>query len=132
MLDTIAHAIGTGIVGVILGCVCVMSWWLFADSDQDSEMGTAENETNETNEANETNVVAIIKPGGASEPDEQYIVLYDDANRAEALRTLGRWATNQELSFTWYYAAMMSQKIRKLAEEREQARAKQRAKRFLV
>ena len=31
---------------------------------------------------------------------------------AEALRTLGRYASNQELSFTWYDAAVLSQKIR--------------------
>ena len=38
--------------------------------------------------------------------------LYDDANRAETLRTLGRYASNPELSFTWYDAAVLSQKIR--------------------
>ncbi len=38
--------------------------------------------------------------------------LYDDASRAETLRTLGRYASNPELSFTWYDAAVLSQKIR--------------------
>lgn len=40
--------------------------------------------------------------------EERYIVLFDDAHRSEALRTLGRWAANPELSFTWYDAAKMS------------------------
>ena len=51
-------------------------------------------------------VMALIKGG------EQYVFIYDDSSRAEALRTLGRYASNQELSFTWYDAAMLSQKIR--------------------
>jgi hypothetical protein len=38
--------------------------------------------------------------------------LFDDAHRAETLRTLGRYASNPELSFTWYDAAVLSQKIR--------------------
>ncbi len=52
------------------------------------------------------NVLALVKGG------ERYIFLYDDASRAEALRTLGRYASNPELSFTWYDAAVLSQKIR--------------------
>jgi hypothetical protein len=52
------------------------------------------------------NVLALVK--GA----ERYVFLYDDASRAETLRTLGRYASNPELSFTWYDAAVLSQKIR--------------------
>lgn len=52
------------------------------------------------------NVLALVKGS------ERYVFLYDDANRAEALRTLGRYASNPELSFTWYDAAVLSQKIR--------------------
>jgi hypothetical protein len=52
------------------------------------------------------NVLALVK--GA----ERYVFLYDDASRAEALRVLGRFASNPELSFTWYDAAVLSQKIR--------------------
>ena len=57
------------------------------------------------------NVLALVK--GA----ERYVFLYDDANRAEALRTLGRYASNPELSFTWYDAAILSQKIRQDAQQ---------------
>ena len=65
------------------------------------------------------NVLALVK--GA----ERYIFLYDDNNRAETLRVLGRFASNPELSFTWYDAAVLSQKIRQTAQEqaREEALA---------
>jgi hypothetical protein len=55
------------------------------------------------------NVLALVKG------EERYIFLFDDGNRSEALRTLGRFASNPELSFTWYDAAVLSQKIRKLS-----------------
>jgi hypothetical protein len=52
------------------------------------------------------NVLALVK--GA----ERYVFLYDDSSRAETLRVLGRFASNPELSFTWYDAAVLSQKVR--------------------
>jgi hypothetical protein len=52
------------------------------------------------------NVLALVKG------TERYVFLYDDANRAETLRMLGRFASNPDLSFTWYDAAVLSQKIR--------------------
>ncbi|MBM4001159.1 MAG: hypothetical protein FJ297_16765 [Planctomycetes bacterium] len=52
------------------------------------------------------NVLALVKGS------ERYVFLFDDAHRAEALRTLGRFASNPDLSFTWYDAAVLSQKIR--------------------
>jgi hypothetical protein len=52
------------------------------------------------------NVLALVKG------TERYVFLYDDTSRAETLRTLGRFASNPELSFTWYDAAVLSQKIR--------------------
>ena len=54
------------------------------------------------------NVLALVKG------EERYVFLFDDNNRSEALRTLGRFASNPELSFTWYDAAVLSQKIRRL------------------
>ena len=44
------------------------------------------------------NVLALVKG------KERYIFLYDDSQRAETLRMLGRHASNPELSFTWYDA----------------------------
>jgi hypothetical protein len=52
------------------------------------------------------NVLALVKG------EERYIFLFDDNHRAETLRTLGRYASNPDLSFTWYDAAVLSQKIR--------------------
>lgn len=58
----------------------------------------------------ELNVSCLVK--GA----ERYVLLYDDANCANALRQLGRWANDKALSFTWYDAALMSKKIRETRE----------------
>jgi hypothetical protein len=52
------------------------------------------------------NVLALVKGS------ERYVFLFDDTQRAEALRTLGRFASNTDLSFTWYDAAVLSQKVR--------------------
>lgn len=53
--------------------------------------------------------------------DERYVFHYTDANRAEALRMLGRFASNPELSFTWYDVAVLAQKIRQQAADTEAA-----------
>ena len=57
--------------------------------------------------AGEVSIVAIVKG------EERYVFMFDDDSRAETLRMLGRYASNPELSFTWYDAAVLSQKIRK-------------------
>ena len=54
----------------------------------------------------DVNVLALVK--GA----ERYVFLYTDATRAETFRMLARYASNPDLSFTWYDAAVLSQKIR--------------------
>jgi hypothetical protein len=46
---------------------------------------------------------------------ERYIVIYDHATAPEALRTLGRWASNPEVGFTWYDAAVLCKRIREEA-----------------
>lgn len=46
--------------------------------------------------------------------NEQYAVAYDADSKTEALRQLGRWASDPDLSFNWYDAACMSQVIRTL------------------
>ena len=57
------------------------------------------------------NVLALVKG------EERYVFLFDDAHKAEVLRVLGRYASNPELSFTWYDAAVLSQKIRQTSQE---------------
>ena len=57
-------------------------------------------------EGPEVNVLALVKG------TERYVFLYTDECRADTLRTLGRYASDPELSFTWYDAACLSQKVR--------------------
>ena len=57
------------------------------------------------------NVLALVKG------EERYIFLFDDEHRSDALRTLGKFASNPELSFSWYDAAVLSQRIRQAAQE---------------
>lgn len=59
------------------------------------------------------NVLALVKG------EERYIFLFTDENRGETLRTLGRYASDPELTFTWYDAAVLSQKIRQSAPAEE-------------
>jgi len=64
----------------------------------------------------EINVLALVKG------NERYVFLFDDENRTETLRQIGRYAANPDLSFSWYDAAVMSQKIRQatqVADEKE-------------
>ncbi len=56
--------------------------------------------------SDDINVLALVKG------EERYLFLFNEKTRAETLRTLGRYASNPELSFTWYDAAVLSQKIR--------------------
>ncbi len=56
------------------------------------------------------NVLALVKG------EERYIFLFDDERRSEALRTLGKFASNPELSFSWYDAAVLSQRIRNVEQ----------------
>jgi hypothetical protein len=62
------------------------------------------------------NVLALVKG------TERYIFLFDDASRAETLRVFGRYASNPDLSFTWYDAAVLSQKVRQEVQLTECAR----------
>ncbi|MEM6798759.1 MAG: hypothetical protein AAF589_04525 [Planctomycetota bacterium] len=66
--------------------------------------------------SDDVNVLALVKG------EERYIFLYEDAQQAQALRMLGRHASNPDLSFSWYDAAVLSKKIR--------AEAKKHAPRF--
>jgi hypothetical protein len=60
-------------------------------------------------ESHDINVIALVKG------EERYVFLFDDASRAEALQQMGRYAANPDLSFSWYDAAVLGQKIRQAA-----------------
>lgn len=53
-----------------------------------------------------------VEVAALSTNGENYIILYSAKTKAQALRTLTAWAENPGLSFTWYDAALVSQKIR--------------------
>jgi hypothetical protein len=55
-----------------------------------------------------TNILALLRG------PETYIFTYREEYKTELLRTLGRYAADPELSFSWYDAAVLSQKVREL------------------
>ncbi len=55
---------------------------------------------------NDINILAFVKG------EERYLFLYKNETRSETLKTLGRFASNPELSFSWYDAAVLSQRVR--------------------
>lgn len=59
------------------------------------------------------NVLALVKN------EERYVFLYDDTSIDKLLRTLGQYAADPDLSFSWYDAAVLSQRVRKFAAEAE-------------
>lgn len=61
--------------------------------------------TPEQPDPDDFNAVALVKGG------ERYVLLYYDHQSAAALRALGRMATNEQLSFNWYDAAVLSKRI---------------------
>lgn len=59
-----------------------------------------------TADPDDLNVLALVKG------TERYVFLYRDQYAVNVLHALGRFASNKDLSFTWYDAAVLSQKIR--------------------
>lgn len=62
----------------------------------------------------ELNVVAIVKDS------ERYLFLFDDDSQSsqQLMKTLGRFAADKDLSFTWCDAAIASQKVRQISQEK--------------
>lgn len=58
-----------------------------------------------------TNVIALVKDG------ERYVFLYDDDSADALLRQFGRYASDEALSFSWYDAAVLSQRVRRMKAE---------------
>lgn len=57
------------------------------------------------------NVLALVKES------ERFVFLFDDESPEEVFRTLAQYAADDELSFTWYDAAVLSQRVRKLVRD---------------
>lgn len=59
------------------------------------------------------NVLALVRD------EHRYVFLYDDHSIREVLSRLSASAADPELDFTWYDAAVLSQRVRRMAEQRE-------------
>lgn len=46
--------------------------------------------------------------------NERYDFIFDPRHTTELLRQFGRYAVRKDLSFTWYDAAVLSQKVREM------------------
>ena len=66
----------------------------------------------------DTKAIALIKG------EERYIFLYNEDKHQEVLRLFGRYASDPNLSFSWYDAAVLGQKVRQ--ESLQKTREKQR------
>ena len=63
---------------------------------------------NEQLHSDSVHAVALVRG------EEHYFFVFDPKRRTELLRLLGSYAADPALSFTWYDAAVLSQKIREL------------------
>lgn len=59
----------------------------------------------------EFNVLALIKGS------ERYVFVYDDGSRAALLEAFRDHAADPDLSFSWFDAAVLTQKAREQAEQ---------------
>lgn len=57
------------------------------------------------------NVLALVKDA------ERYLFVYDDDSANVLIQQLSKLANDDELSLTWYDAAVLSQKVRRLRDE---------------
>ena len=57
------------------------------------------------------NMIAMVKD------EDRFVFLYDDESPAEVLRTFGQYAADPELNFSWYDAAVLSQRVREAQDE---------------
>jgi len=60
---------------------------------------------------------------------ERYIFVYDDHHGSQAIQMAANWAANDDLSFLWYDAARIAQKIRDVGK---QALAQRESRRWLI
>ncbi|MFK7820610.1 MAG: hypothetical protein AB8G99_17955 [Planctomycetaceae bacterium] len=61
--------------------------------------------------ASGVNVLALVKDS------QRYVFLFDDNSHDELLRQIGESAADEELNFTWYDAAVLSQRVREMKDE---------------
>jgi hypothetical protein len=69
----------------------------------------------------ERDVLALVKD------NERFIYFFDSGNRRETdllLQALGKQAADKALNFTWYDAAVLSQRVRAIIDQRVNDEAK--------
>ncbi|MCP4170268.1 MAG: hypothetical protein GY758_05780 [Fuerstiella sp.] len=59
------------------------------------------------------NVLALVRD------DHRFIFLYDDNSVETMLTTLSQYASDPEMEFTWYDAAMLAQRVRRMLEQQQ-------------
>lgn len=65
--------------------------------------------------ARTVNVLALVKD------NQRYVFLFDDDSYDQLLCQLGESASDEDLNFTWYDAAVLSQRVRQMREEHADA-----------
>ena len=59
------------------------------------------------------NVLALVRD------EHRFIFLYDDNSIDTVLATLSEYASDPEMEFSWYDAAILAQRVRGLIEDQE-------------
>ena len=59
------------------------------------------------------NVLALVRD------EHRFVFLYDDNSVETMLTTLSQYASDPELEFTWYDAAMLAQRVRRMLEQQQ-------------
>lgn len=67
-------------------------------------------------DASDKMLVSLVKGS------EKYVFIFSLDRRSAFFHTLGRFAANPELSFTWYDAAVLSKRTRELLDVAEEKR----------
>ena len=62
------------------------------------------------------NVMALVRDG------QRYVFLYDDQSVEQLLAKMAEFAEDCELDFTWYDAAVLSERVRQLQTEDQESR----------
>lgn len=57
------------------------------------------------------NVLALVRDG------QRYVFLYDDNSIEQVQEKMAEFAADHELDFTWYDAAVLSERVRQLQQQ---------------